>query len=1096
MEAIMRKDLVSVREEFVLFPTYDTSPPEKSPLFLERRTYQGSTGKVYPLPVTEKIFDEKIEKEYRALILENEYLYVMILPELGGRIHRAFDKTNNYDFVYFNHVIKPALVGLTGPWISGGIEFNWPQHHRPSTFCPVDSYYTTNKDGSASVFVSETDKMYGTKGMAEIKLYPGKAYIEINGQVYNPTDTPQTFLWWANPAVPVNDDTFSVFPPDVHAVMDHGKRAVSTFPIATGEYYKADYSAGVDISKYKNIPVPTSYMAAHSDYDFIGNYDAGKEAGLLHVADHHISPGKKQWTWGNGDFGRTWDANLTDDDGPYIELMTGVFTDNQPDFTWLKPHETKNFTQYFMPYKGVGRVGNASKDLAISVIPNQDKSILINVYGTSIMQNCSCKIFANDTLIDNVTLDLNPNYHQTLEVAYEAAIKDLQILVTNQSGEKLLEYKSYIKELQAIPEAAEALVKPEEMKSLEELFFAAQHLEQYRHSSFHPEDYYREGLRRDPTDSRLNNGYGVWLLRKGLFEKAKEHFEKSIAKQTWKNPNPYSGESYYNLGLSQLYLDEEDAAYDSFYKATWSAECQTGAFYHLACLAWRKGEKEKALEFAQTSKLRNWHNVKARQLELAIQRFLGRDSQKLLEESLEIDPLSMGLLYEQSLQNKKYSNWKEKMRAESHNYLLLSFDFMSQGMWADAEEVLLACETCNPLVYYYLSYIAAKQKDSKKETAYLQKAENCSTDYCFPNKLHEILILEHAIQNPNIPTPMAHYYLGNLFYDKKRYDEAEKHWTTSLQLHANFSMNYRNLAMYYHNVSKNKEKALEMMEKARKLEPQNPRFLLEFDQISAIQSIEIQERFALLDAAKDVVEQRDDLYLRYIHLLNMQFRYDEAFDHILKRKFHPWEGGEGKVSFEYKVASSQLAIRAIENKQYKKAIQLLESCLVYPKNLGEGKLPNVPDNKYHYYLARAYEGLEDKEKSNLYDELASQGEENPQVANYYNDQSSEYLYYKGLAFLSLGKEKEAIRCFHKLISFGEKHVFDQVEFDFFAVSQPEMDVYHVDMQKKNRQYCNFLRALGHLGKGEIEQSRILLEEILSTENDHLEANIFLKQLEK
>lgn len=115
--------------------------------------------------------------------------------------------------------------------------------------------------------------MYGTKGMAVITVYPDKAYIEIKGTFYNPTDYPQTFLWWANPAVAVNDNTFSVFPPDVNAVYDHGKRDVSTFPIATGEYYKYDYSAGVDISRYKNIKVPTSYMAAHSDFDFIGNFD-------------------------------------------------------------------------------------------------------------------------------------------------------------------------------------------------------------------------------------------------------------------------------------------------------------------------------------------------------------------------------------------------------------------------------------------------------------------------------------------------------------------------------------------------------------------------------------------------------------------------------------------------------------------------------------------------------------------------------------------------------------------------------------------------------------------------------------------------------
>lgn len=202
----------------------------------------------------------------------------------------------------------------------------------------------------------DVDQMYGTKGIAKITLYPGRAYIEIMGQLYNRTPLPQTFLWWANPAVPVNDHTQSIFPPDVHAVMDHGKRDVSRFPIATGVYYKKDYSDGVDISRYKNIPVPTSYMAEKSKYDFVGGYDYQKKAGILHVADHHISPGKKQWTWGCGDFGKAWDRNLTDEDGPYVELMTGVYTDNQPDFTWLKPFEEKLFNSILCLIRRWGRL--------------------------------------------------------------------------------------------------------------------------------------------------------------------------------------------------------------------------------------------------------------------------------------------------------------------------------------------------------------------------------------------------------------------------------------------------------------------------------------------------------------------------------------------------------------------------------------------------------------------------------------------------------------------------------------------------------------------------------------------------------------------
>jgi hypothetical protein len=178
---------VKAWEEVVIIPTYKIGEPDKNPVFLEKRVYQGSSGVVYPHPVVDKVYDLKEDKAYKSLFLENEYLKIMILPELGGRIQMAYDKTNDYHFVYYNRVIKPALVGLAGPWISGGIEFNWPQHHRPSTFDPVDYSIKENPDGSKTVWVSEIEKMFGTKGMAGFTLYPDKAYLEITGKLYNRT---------------------------------------------------------------------------------------------------------------------------------------------------------------------------------------------------------------------------------------------------------------------------------------------------------------------------------------------------------------------------------------------------------------------------------------------------------------------------------------------------------------------------------------------------------------------------------------------------------------------------------------------------------------------------------------------------------------------------------------------------------------------------------------------------------------------------------------------------------------------------------------------------------------------------------------------
>lgn len=184
--------MVKAWKEQMVIPTYEVGKPEKNPMFLENRVYQGSSGVVYPYPVIERISDEKKDHTYNAVFLENEYLKIMILPELGGRVQMAYDKIKQRHFVYYNHVIKPALVGLVGPWISGGIEFNWPQHHRPSTFMPVDCDIEEFEDGSVTVWVSETERMFHQKGMAGFTLRPGKAFLEIKGVLYNRTETPQS----------------------------------------------------------------------------------------------------------------------------------------------------------------------------------------------------------------------------------------------------------------------------------------------------------------------------------------------------------------------------------------------------------------------------------------------------------------------------------------------------------------------------------------------------------------------------------------------------------------------------------------------------------------------------------------------------------------------------------------------------------------------------------------------------------------------------------------------------------------------------------------------------------------------------------------
>jgi len=1097
---------VRIWEEIVEIPTYSVGKPDKNPMFLEKRVYQGSSGKVYPYPVIDKIYDEKEVKQYQAVFLENEYLKIMILPELGGRVQRAIDKTNQYDFVYYNQVIKPALVGLAGPWISGGIEINWPQHHRPNTFGPVEYVLKDNNDGSKTVWVSEIDQMYGTKGMAGFTLYVGKAYLEIRGQLYNRTPQAQTFLWWANPAVAANAYSQSVFPPDVHAVFDHGKRDVSKFPIATGIYYKMDYSAGVDISRYKNIPVPTSYMAQHSDYDFVGGYDHALHAGILHVANHHISPGKKQWTWGCGEFGKAWYDNLTDEDGPYIELMTGVFTDNQPDFTWLQPYEEKSFKQYFMPYKDIGMVKNATINASVALNVYEGQACL-KVYATSVYADAKVLLFHGENeLIATFLVNLSPIhiFIQKISLANDVLEQDLRVVVLTADGSELVSYKAKedISEIKEPLPARSIPANPKNIKNNEALYLAGLHLEQYRHATYEPDPYYLEGLLRDPYDIRINNAYGSLLLRRGCLQDSEYYFRRAIKTAIKHNPNPYDSEPYYNLGLTLEYQGDLQKAYDAFYKSVWSASWQGSGYFSLARIDGIRHDYQTALQHVELSLLKNYHNCQARLLKSALLRNLGKDAEaeKNALETLEFDSLDFGLQNERYLLAKK-TDQNEKtaiildeldkiMRLEPRNYIILSWDYAAAGFYIEALDVLhryitkkAESNTIYPMVYYYLGYYCHKLGDQKQRDDYFVLGQQARSAYCFPNTLEDMLVLQLAT-NVSPDDAKAIYYLGNLWYDKKQYTAAIDCWEKTINIDPEFPTAYRNLALAYYNKRQNMVMAKNALEKAFSLDRKDARVFLELDQLYKKMNVCYTERLKLLECNMELVEQRDDLYIEYIVLLNLSGRFTQVKLLLNTRNFHPWEGGEGKVVKQYVYCRVELAREDIRKKRYDSAIANLQEALLYPKNLGEGKLAGVQENDIFYYMGLA--NLKAGRKKMAWEnwKKASVGLLEPTSAMFYNDQPPEMIFYQGLALFNLGEIETAQNRFHTLIDYGEKHLLDHVIIDYFAVSLPDFLIFDEDLDKKNKIHCHYLMGLGNLGLGNVGKAAEELQKVLQLDCSH------------
>ena len=1088
--------MIKAWREIVTIPTYEVGKPEKAPMFLEKRVYQGSSGVVYPYPVIESMSDEKVDKEYLAIWLENDYIKVMILPELGGRVQMAYDKIKERHFVYYNHVIKPALVGLLGPWISGGIEFNWPQHHRPSTYMPVDTCIEENSDGSVTVWVSEMEKMFHQKGMAGFTLRPGCAYLEIKGVLYNRTDVPQTFLWWANPAVEVNDEYQSVFPPDINAVFDHGKRAVSSFPIATGTYYKMDYSAGVDISNYKNIAVPTSYMGVNSRFNFEGGYENDTQAGMLHVASHHFSPGKKQWTWGNGDFGRAWDRNLTDETTPeeaekwkvdrkgfrpYIELMAGVYTENQPDFSWLMPYEEKRFTQYFMPYRELGVVKEASKDLVFNINEVGEGKVEFKVFATSKQEVCI--ILRNDKgdIYYKKEMSLSPEAVLTETVDVKGAkLNELtfEIVKSFVYGKRtVLSWHAEADDIRPIPDSAEAALLPEQIKTNEQLYLTGLHLEQYRHATWLATDYYEEALRRDPNDIRCLNALGLWYIRKGRFSRAEDYLRKAVKLSMKRNPNPYEGEPLYNLALALKYQGKLDEAYERFWKATWNKAWADAGYFEAAKISVAQGRFEDALDEINRCLDNNWHNHKARALKAAILRKLEMNDEALalIDESLSFDAFNYGCRYEKYLikqDERELTEMKEMLRKSSQNYDELALDYQAAGLDTEAEaiwNIAISEGAVSPMTYYYMGRY--------------DEAAHVDLSYCFPNRAEDIIALE-AAKRLSPADAHAPYLLGCLYYAARQYDLAIENWELSARLDPKFPTVWRNLALGRFNKQDRQQEALEYMERAFSLDENDERILMELDQLRKRLHHSHQERLTFLQKYPELIQRRDDLVLEEITLLNQTGRYEKAMQKLDAHIFHPWEGGEGKVSAQYQISRVELAKQALTRRDFEGAVRLLSECLDYPHHLGEGKLYGAQENDFHYLLGLAYEGMGDMETARKYWEEATKGPQEPAAAMYYNDAKPDKIFYQGLALYKLGREGEAHGRFYRLINYGKQHIFEKQIMDYFAVSLPDLLIWEDSLDTKNLIHCKYMLALGYLGLGDNEHAQKYLAEVEALDNNH------------
>jgi tetratricopeptide (TPR) repeat protein len=1064
-------------QEPVVIDSYMPHPPSPYPMFFEGRVYQGSSGRVYPLPFIERIDETSQPRVWQAVHLENDYVKVMVLPQAGGRIHVLHDKSTGYDAVYRQNVIKPALVGLAGPWLSGGIELNWPQHHRPATFLPVDVEIEYEADGSVTVWCSDHDPFLRMKGMHGVTLHPGRSLLELKVRLYNRTEVTQTFLWWANVAVHVNDGYQAFFPTDVSYVFDHAKRGVSTFPRATGTYYGINYAArgesspgGDRLDWYRNIPVPTSYMCVGSADDFFGGYDHQRGAGLVSWADHRIAPGKKLWTWGADEFGAAWQRNLTDEDGPYVELMSGVYTDNQPDFSYLMPGETRAFSQYWYPISGIGPVHQATRDLAVH-LALESGNVRVGVCVTEARPGLDVVVLADGEQIGCWHVDLAPGSPLVESMAVSAEFVDVQLEIRVLQGEQeLLRWCRPAATEEPPPAAATEPPPPQEMASVDELYLTGMHLWQNKHATRSPEPYWLRALDLDPGDARCHVALGLLRYEQAEYTAARDHARAAVRRLTARNANPSDGHAHYLLGLSSLRLEQLDEAYDAFSKAAWSHAWVAPARFKAAQLDCRAGRYQEALDHLDIALLADPQHLQCRDLRAAVLSETGREAEATAQiaSTLRLDPLDWWAV---DLSGRP-------LTCDSATCLDVAADYASSGFLRRSLQVLDRAETVarTEETGGSLALVAYRRAELLERLGQQVPRTQPPLDYCFPWLLEDHDALEARLRS--FPDDLAAGHLmATWLYAHERRAEARERWLRLAEAGSTNPQVWRSLALADYHTGHQAEEAFAHCGRARELAPYDGRLVFEHDQLAQRTGREPAERLLALGSLPQVIGARDDLTLELAELCTDTGDARRAVALLKSRRFQPWEGGEGLVVAAWERALLLLAQQALEAAQAEQAITLVEEAMEPPQSLGEVRHPLRNAALLWLTLgdataaARGVEGA-----TQLWHRAAEQVGDFRDMAV---DAFSEQTVFSVIACWRLGLEAQAKVLVDGMSAQAAALSASPARIDYFATSLPRLLLFAEDLQQVQDQRAQVLSAEVAWCKGDRDGAYLRLDSLLA-----------------
>ena len=965
--------------------TYTWDKPSRYPIL-----FHGGYRSIYPYTMEDRLLHRVEDRLYTHIVLENEFIRVVILPELGGHLWEAYDKVSGKELFYNNQVVKPGLIALRGAWCATGIEWNFPVGHSVSTVSTVDHLCFENEDGSVTAVVGDLDRTTRMKWTVKITVHPGRLGFSLETVLSNPQAYPSRYMYWENAAIHATEGFQFVAP--AKAAWTWGGKC--QFPIVDG----------VDKSWYLAHPRSIDYFMLGLGENYYGYFDHKRKVGAVHVADYHVMPGKKFFTWGTAEHALSWQRNLTDDDGPYIELQSGL-TPTQAAFDFFKPESAIRWDEAWFSIGDLGYFVFANREAALHLSNRLDKrpypdEVEVAVVTVEPLHGASVKVASSGKpLMTKHGVDLKPGVAGRWKVALPKGARELSVVVTK-NGATVLDYSTKRwRNIKELPYKNPRELWKVESGSAETLVDAAVGMMKwfdYRKSL----NLINKALKQRPgfTEGRYWKGNLFYNLMR--YDEAIEELSRVTARSD-------------KYAMAQWLTGQANRIAGSMERAKECASRLLAAAksrplgHHLAGeIALSRGDYEKAADQLGRVAGENYAAPHTIALYATALRRAGKKDLALAAArvALKIDPLEFLALNEMALLGEDAGR-DSLMRGMVESFLELASYYEDVNLFDDAAAVLehyrtkLCGDGCSPMVYYHLGWVNEMLGRRSEAAAFYAKAAAGKPDYVFPFRSEDFRALEAALRH-NGDDALAHYLVGLILAYRIREDEALKHWTKALKGLGEHPVLLRNMARYHLVISKKFRRAAEFYRRAIAAAPADEELYAEADEVFA-KAGSVRQRTGLLEAGMKTLPESQKVRRLVAQAYYFAGRYDDAIDVLMVKEFDHWEG-EHLAYQTYVRSYLEKGKIALRKKELKGALSYFAKAMEYPANLKVGR-PAYPRHAPQLYLSGiAYEALGEVDKArSLWKEGGEERHEG------WEGSISEEGYYKGLCLARLGRKREA-----------------------------------------------------------------------------------------